>query len=381
MDQGDFNDPDEPSGTNSSTYSKPVFDPVYPVFLFSLSEIYFMEAEAMVRFGVDDYDAAKEKYEMGIEAAFYRYGFENAKDFYAAGAPYEFPSEGVDMEEYIKVIALQKWVALVNFQGLEAFFEHNRTPYPIETNKNWDNLENDTTKFTVSVNNVTSGRFPRRLIYYILIIPIMFLFQHCEPDHETVEVSKVSPLPVFEYYGGQFVSYVKGAIDVYEDPGVVARVGDNEVRWARFAPNVISGDEADVYVIFYFAENEDGLISEGRRIVAFTHEDVSTNDLTGKYLTSTSYGWPAVEAKVKKLNNKGWYSCTDVLGFPDLEIKGEFVDIGRGELYLLPGKSFLGDYDLDEGRYTFTSLSWSVILTEEPYTGIEIPVVLLKSDE
>ena len=56
LDQGNYNDPEEPAGTNSAYYSKPVFWPTYPVFLMSLSEIYFLQAEAMIRFGVGDYD-------------------------------------------------------------------------------------------------------------------------------------------------------------------------------------------------------------------------------------------------------------------------------------------------------------------------------------
>jgi len=218
-------------------------------------------------------------------------------------------------------------------------------------------------------------------IKYILLIPLIIIFIQCEPDHETVDISRVSELPKFEYNGGQFVSFLKGAIPTYEDPGVVAKVGENEVRVVSYSPEDIRGDEATVYVIFYFAQNDDGIIAEGRRIIAFTHEDVSLNDLSGKYVTSTSYGWPPVEAKVKKLNNRGWYSCTEVLGFPDVETKGEFVDIGRGELYLLPGESFFGDYDLSEGRHTFTSLSWSIYLLDDPYSGIEIPVVLIKSED
>jgi hypothetical protein len=163
--QGNFNDPDEPSGTNSANYSKPVLLPDYPVFLMSLPEIYLLQAEAMVRFGVGGYDDAKKIYETAVDAAFKRYGLTNAKSFYTAGGAYEFPSEGAELEKYIEKIIVQKWLALVNFQGLETFFEHNRTLYPLEAGVNYDNEESDTVKFTVSVNNVTSGRFPRRLMF------------------------------------------------------------------------------------------------------------------------------------------------------------------------------------------------------------------------
>ena len=166
LDQGNYNDPDEPAGTNSAYFSKPVFAPNYPVFLMSLPEIYFLQTEAMVRFNVGDYEEAKEMYEKGIQAAYNLYGIEGYEEMYSETGPYKFPSEGEEQEKFIEKIILQKWLAFVNFQGLEAFFEHNRTLYPKEAGSNYDNSEEgDTVKFTVSANNVTSGRFPRRLIY------------------------------------------------------------------------------------------------------------------------------------------------------------------------------------------------------------------------
>ncbi len=218
---------------------------------------------------------------------------------------------------------------------------------------------------------------------YIIIIlfPLTLILYECEPDHETVDVSDVSQLPKFSYNDGQFISFVKGSRASFTDPGATAYVDDKEVRIVALRPDSINTQEANVYVIYYFAQNDDGIISEGRRIVAITHEPIRESNLEGKYRTSTSYGWPAVEAKVRKKNDAGWYSCTEILGFPGVETKGEFVDIGRGELYLLPGESFFGDYDISDGDYTFTSLSWSVFLIDDPYAGIEIPVVLIKTDE
>ena len=167
LNQGNYNDPDEPAGTNSSDYSKPVFYPTYPIFLMSMPEIYLLQAEAIIRFGTGDYDDAREMYENGVEVAFSRYGIDDAELYYKSGGPYAFPSEGSDPEIFIEAIIMQKWVALVNFQSLETFFDHNRTMYPKEADENWDNFEteNDTVKFTVSVNNVTSGRYPRRLLF------------------------------------------------------------------------------------------------------------------------------------------------------------------------------------------------------------------------
>ena len=214
-----------------------------------------------------------------------------------------------------------------------------------------------------------------------LLFALTAFFTGCEPDHETVEVSHISKLPEFEYIGGQFISFVKGSQASFTDPGVIAWVDDEEVRVITLRPESIDLDDAGVYIYYYFAQNNDGLIAEGKRIIAITNEDVSENDLSGKYLTSTQYGWTSVTSKVRKKNDNGWYSCSEVMGYPGVEIKGEFVDIGGGELYLLPGESDFGDYDLSDGNYTLTSLSWSVILIDAPYYGLEIPITLYKSDE
>jgi hypothetical protein len=120
-----------------------------PVYFISASESYFLQAEAVVRFGVSG-DAAQ-LYKAGIAASFQKLGVTvDPATVFGAGMVYEFPSGGT-AEEQIELIITQKWVALANSQGLEAFFEQNRTGYP--------------DFFTPAVNNVTSGAFPRRLFY------------------------------------------------------------------------------------------------------------------------------------------------------------------------------------------------------------------------
>jgi hypothetical protein len=174
--QGNYNDPDEPTGTNSSSYSKPVFIPTAPVYLMSASEACFLQAEAIIRFETKTYSTAKELYQKGIEASFLRlllpYGYSEseitgiAEDFYGPGDPYEFPVEGSPVEDFIKTIITQKWVSLAGIQSLETFFEHNRTHSPKESTVPASDEGNYVPgEFTISVNNVTSGRFPKRLIF------------------------------------------------------------------------------------------------------------------------------------------------------------------------------------------------------------------------
>jgi len=78
---------------------------------------------------------------------------------------YRFPTEGSPLEIFIKEIILQKWVSLAGIQSLETFFEQNRTHYPEISNVLPDNADYVPGEYTVSINNVTSGRFPKRLIF------------------------------------------------------------------------------------------------------------------------------------------------------------------------------------------------------------------------
>lgn len=171
--QGNYNDPEEPAGTNSSSYSKPILYPEAPVYLMSFSESCFLQAEAIIRYNVEDYEKAKELYEYGILLSYYRLMYSTysvdaiirtAESFYLSG-PYSFPAEGTDTEIFIESIIVQKWMALAGIQSLETFFEHNRTHYPRVSNVPGTDDNYVPGEFTVSVNNVTSDRFPKRLIF------------------------------------------------------------------------------------------------------------------------------------------------------------------------------------------------------------------------
>jgi hypothetical protein len=171
--QGNYNDPDEPAGTNSSSYSKPILLPVAPVYLMSFTESCFLQAEAMIRYNTGTYSEAKGKYDQGFTAAYLRVlelsvrpvdelldqidGFLNGQ--------YRFPTEGSPLETFIKSIIIQKWVSLAGIQSLETFFESNRNHYPEISMVSPDDENYTPGKFTVSVNNVTSGKFPKRLIF------------------------------------------------------------------------------------------------------------------------------------------------------------------------------------------------------------------------
>ncbi|MEG1684519.1 MAG: SusD/RagB family nutrient-binding outer membrane lipoprotein [Bacteroides sp.] len=125
LDQGDYtvSAANQPAGTLSKVKIK-ADDPV--VFM-SQAESAFLQAEALLKCkaGV----GTKEKYEEGVRLAFARYEIEEDKvnDLLQTGAAYAYEEANA-----LKLIITQKWLSCFLSQGLEAFFEFNRTGFPSE---------------------------------------------------------------------------------------------------------------------------------------------------------------------------------------------------------------------------------------------------------
>lgn len=147
---------------NISGLSTPNLKALDYVYFISAAESYFLQAEAVARYGVSGNAATL--YNSGVQASFTKLNLMwdhdddtttaivplPASNYTATDSIYEFPSSGT-FEEQLEAIITQKWVSMANSQSLEAFFEQNRTGFP--------------NFYTVAVNNVTSGFFPRRLTY------------------------------------------------------------------------------------------------------------------------------------------------------------------------------------------------------------------------
>jgi hypothetical protein len=156
-------DPDKPSVAKQS--------PLEPVRFISAAESYFMQAEAIERYGVSG--NAKALYDMGVTAAFGQFAFDeelyegiefDAEPFLEIGGAYEYPSAG-SLEEKIEAIIMQKWVSCVGSHALEAFFETNRTGYPKVSSVPGNDEDYAAGQLTYSLEGVTSGLFPKRLVF------------------------------------------------------------------------------------------------------------------------------------------------------------------------------------------------------------------------
>ena len=128
-----------------------------PVYLFTTSESLFLQAEAAARgYGTGD---AKALYDQAVIAAFLRLG-EDGSSFVAASGAYEYPDASA--EENIEAIMMQKWVSNARVNGLEAWFDHLRTGYPVE---NTNGATFVSGQLNYPVNGVTGGQFPRRYLF------------------------------------------------------------------------------------------------------------------------------------------------------------------------------------------------------------------------
>ncbi len=127
---------------SSRDLSQPRMTATFPVMFMSAAESKFLQAEAVLRYGVTG--DAKTLYEQGITASFTKWGVTGASTLYGAGGPYEYDGK-------LETIITQKWIAMANFEALESHFEHVRTGFP--------------SFFTVTPQNVTGGIFPNRLPY------------------------------------------------------------------------------------------------------------------------------------------------------------------------------------------------------------------------
>lgn len=189
--QGDyrnrFTKPDE----QDPTFSEPRIHPLQPVYFISKAESKFMQAEVAV-LGWGNGEDPGELYKAAIDADIDRLESIYSEEIADGSEPElsiiedrgliynpdygksPFPTYGT-VEEQIEAIIVQKWIAFTNRQGVEAFFEHNRTGYPRvnELNPEDEGFFDEGTPvgytpgyFTESIESVLPrGEFPKRLLF------------------------------------------------------------------------------------------------------------------------------------------------------------------------------------------------------------------------
>jgi hypothetical protein len=166
INQGDYN------GTNP-TYggaTSPVQTPLDPVWFISAAESYFLRAEAVARFGVTDLGGTDAVlYKAGIAASFTANGLSTTTapfTTYTAQASVAYPTGGT-LAAKLQAIITQKWVSLAQgCHALEAFFEQERTGYPLISAVYSTAGTYVPGQWVYSLNGVTANKaFPKRLIF------------------------------------------------------------------------------------------------------------------------------------------------------------------------------------------------------------------------
>lgn len=131
-----------------------------PVLFMSVEESLLLQAEAVERYSVG---SGKAFYDDAVIANFNRYSTDGSS-YVAAGGAYEYPSAGT-FDQKLEAIITQKWIASFPGNGFEAFFEKNRTGYPLTSAVPQTDAGYVPGQITYSVNGFTGGLFPKRIVY------------------------------------------------------------------------------------------------------------------------------------------------------------------------------------------------------------------------
>jgi len=116
--------------TNTAVnYSRPNIGAQTPVYLMTVAESNFLQAEALIRYSGQA--GAKAQYDLGVANSFKTYGLAttSAATLTGTGGAYEFVA-GLPTEQAVRQVIVQKWAALANVNNIEAYIETTRTKFP-----------------------------------------------------------------------------------------------------------------------------------------------------------------------------------------------------------------------------------------------------------
>ena len=134
-----------------------------PLVFFSAAESYFLQAEAVAKGWGTGNDQTL--YNSGVAASFTKSGSTAAvaATFTGTTGIYAYPTAGT-FEQKQEAIIVQKWISMAGSQGIEAFFETNRTHYPAISTIAATNALYTGGKLTYSLEGTAGGTFPKRML-------------------------------------------------------------------------------------------------------------------------------------------------------------------------------------------------------------------------
>ena len=150
------------------SYSRPNIKADTPVYLLSVAESNFLQAEALIRYAAGA--GAKAKYDAGVNASFVTYGLTTslAAPLLAPGGAYGYVV-GANTEATVRQVIIQKWASLAYVNNIEAYIETTRTKFPEIVSK-------------ASANYIVGNRIPSEIsILAGNSVPSILFY----PDNET----------------------------------------------------------------------------------------------------------------------------------------------------------------------------------------------------
>lgn len=189
---GDFDSKEDSDGNGTTddneTYATVNFSGDMDLMIMSDWEVSFYIAEVYAR--ASDNTSAREYYESGVIASLIQHGISDTNIIDAGG--YAEWTDGT-IEQNIKQIAMQKWVANANYQHIESFLERNRTKYPsvneinIETDRRGANDNFPVGDLTISVKGraLLNGNLPASPLY-----PSSYMFRNNNAPSQKANVGE-----------------------------------------------------------------------------------------------------------------------------------------------------------------------------------------------
>lgn len=149
--------------TSDESYARVNIGNTDPANIMILPEVYFLIAEAELRFNNDD-AAAKASYEAGISASLDMHGIPDDGSLYGTGGSYEWDS-GKPADKRLEDIYMQRWVAFAKFLSIEGWIEMRRTDYPVRVAFDYDGDPPVGVLLSPFQNKLGVGLFPNRIWY------------------------------------------------------------------------------------------------------------------------------------------------------------------------------------------------------------------------
>jgi len=170
----------------------------------------------------------------------------------------------------------------------------------------------------------------------ILILMLIFLNYSCERELTSKGVSKTTTYPVFSIVGGPFYTTLAKP-GTFVDPGISAAIDSKTYPVTTTGSVTLS--VAGLYFMNYTAYSDEKFPTTAQRIVLITNSALTQN-YSGNYDRSGAAS--VINLKTQYL---GYYHMTSVWSaLTSIEI--DFVDLGGGDLLIVPGNSSAaGRYD------------------------------------